>query len=91
MNISLPEVPCSVWLTILECIEHNGFAVSEVKSPFTSMLPSFILQVRLRQFEASISSGAIWDSLPINEKNTDSIGGQGQKNIQFFKLGKQPS
>merc|ERR1712074_467652 len=30
-------------------------------------------QVRLRQFEACISSGAVWDSLPITEKNTDSI------------------
>ena len=31
-------------------------------------------QVRLRQFEACISSGAVWDSLPISEKqNTESI------------------
>jgi len=46
------QVPCSVWWTILECIEHNGFTVAEV---------------RLRQFEACISSGAVWDSLPITE------------------------
>ena len=33
-----------------------------------------LVQVRLRQFEACISSGAVWDSLPITEsKNTDSI------------------
>jgi hypothetical protein len=29
--------------------------------------------VRLRQFEGCIGSGAIWDSLPVTEKNTDSI------------------
>jgi len=52
------QVPCTVWWTIMECIEHNGYTVAEV---------------RLRQFEACISSGAVWDSLPITEKNTDSI------------------
>lgn len=47
-----------MWWTILDCIEANGYTVAEV---------------RLRQFEACISSGAIWDSLAITEKTTESI------------------
>ena len=31
------------------------------------------MQTRIRQFEGNIRSGAIWDSLPITEKNTDSV------------------
>lgn len=30
-----------------------------------------IIQIRIRQFEGNIPSGAVWDSLPITEKNSD--------------------
>ena len=31
------------------------------------------MQTRIRQFEGNIRSGAIWDSLPITEKNSDVV------------------
>ena len=30
-------------------------------------------QTRIRQFEGNIRNGAIWDSLPITEKNSDVV------------------
>ena len=30
------KVPCSVWWTILECIEHNGFTVAEVRITYVA-------------------------------------------------------
>jgi len=51
-------VPSAPWHTISNCADLNGFTVSET---------------RIRQFEGNIRNGAIWDSLPITEKNSDVV------------------
>ena len=33
----------------------------------------FHFQTRIRQFEGNIRNGAVWDSLPITEKNSDVV------------------
>ena len=37
------------------------------------ILDFFLFQTRIRQFESNIKNGAIWDSLPITEKNADVV------------------
>ena len=56
------------FVTTINCHQSPVFTITT-----TSTVITIISQVRLRQFEACISSGAVWDSLPITEKNTDSI------------------
>lgn len=58
MREMLWQVPTAVYYTIMDCAGLNGFTVSET---------------RIRQFEGTMRSGAVWDSLPITEKNNDSI------------------
>jgi len=58
MREMLFMVPTAPWYTISNCADLNGFTISET---------------RIRQFEGNIHSGAIWDSLPITEKNADAV------------------
>jgi len=58
MREMLWMVPSAPWYTISNCADLNGFTISET---------------RIRQFEGTIRSGAIWDSLPITEKNSDVV------------------
>jgi len=58
MREMLWMVPTAPWYTISNCADLNGFTISET---------------RIRQFEGNIRSGAIWDSLPITEKNSDVV------------------
>jgi len=67
-------VPSAPWHTISNCAETNGFTVSET---------------RIRQFEGNIRNGAIWDSLPITEKNADVV--DFQKLNEMVKINQFPA
>ena len=49
----------------------NNFSFNTVVHPFN--FDEFYCETRISQFEGNIRNGAIWDSLPITEKNSDVV------------------
>ena len=57
-------------------IDIGGWWITFFHSSNTVVHPfnfDFYFQTRIRQFEGNIRNGAIWDSLPITEKNSDVV------------------
>ena len=50
---------------------NKGYALCSLKCSLDYF--EIFFQTRIRQFEGNIRNGAIWDSLPITEKNSDVV------------------
>ena len=73
---------------VLDCVTKAGFRISQVICPLSEIkfLILLLIQYQVRKKEDQMS-GAIWDSLPITEKEKDEISFQNLNSevIKFLK------
>ena len=75
---------------VLDCVTKAGFKISQVKCPLSEIkfIILLLIQYQVRKKEDQMS-GAIWDSLPITEKEKDEICFQ-NLNSEVIRLYKNP-